>query len=81
MFVSRCVAYSVYDLSPLPVREGEIVAGDGQMQELPVSLSPHHLSGKLRGPRRVGVRQEHDFIHWGERRERNSEIRTCKDNY
>lgn len=73
--VSPSVAYSVYELIPLFVFMGEIVAVDRQLKELPVSLSLHHLSGKLSGSRWVGERKEMNFIDCGERREGDFEIK------
>lgn len=37
---------------------GEILAGDREVEELPLSLRLYHLAGELRGPRRVGERDE-----------------------
>lgn len=54
--------YSVHELFPRPVMKGEIVGGDGDVEELPLSLRLYHLAGKLRGPRRVGDRDEPEFI-------------------
>lgn len=59
--------YSVYELFPLSLIEAEIVVGDSNLEEFPLSLSLHHLSGKLSGSRRVGVRKETNLINWGER--------------
>lgn len=54
-------SYSVHELFPRPVMIGEILAGDGEVEELPLSLRLYHLTGELRGPRRVGERDEPEF--------------------
>ena len=62
-FVTRLFdAYSIYELLPQSVMVGEVGAGHGQLEELPLPLRLHHLSGELRGPRRVGESVELDFI-------------------
>lgn len=53
--------YSVHELFPRPVIIGDIAAGDGEVEELPLSLRLYHLAGKLRGSRRVGERDEPEF--------------------
>lgn len=50
-FFSLCVTYSIYEIFPLSIFDGEIDFGDGYLEELPLSLRPHHLTGKLCGPR------------------------------
>lgn len=55
-------AHSVNELFPCSVIEGEIGASDGQLDEVPLSLDPQYLSGKLRGPRGVGERNDPEFF-------------------
>ena len=55
-------AHRVDDLIPVSVHVKGAV-GDGQAEELPLALSLHQLAGELGDPRRVGGREEPQFIH------------------
>ena len=63
----RGASHSVYDLIPVLIPEDEQFVGDGQAEELPLSLSLHHPAGELGDPGRVGGRGEPQLTHYRER--------------
>lgn len=80
LFVLLQFTYCICEHLPLPFLIAEVLAADSQVEELPLSLSPDQLVGKLRSPSGVWNRNNPHFINWEEGKRRKAHTCDWKGN-